>query len=106
YKKREAATGFACATCHGDAEKQFKTWAAGMPKWEPRLNKVLGIEEFVFRHAKATTGASWLMQSEENTAMAVYLRSLANGQEMKADVASSGAKEAYERGRALTDVKI
>ncbi len=105
YKKREAS-GFACATCHGDAATRFKTWAATMPKWEPRLNKVLGIEEFVFRHAKATTGAGWLMQSEENTAMAVYLRNLANGQEMKPDITSSGAKEAYERGRALVDVKI
>jgi len=105
YKKREAS-GFSCATCHGEAETRFKTWAAAMPKWEPRLNKVLGIEEFVFRHAKATTGASWLMQGDENTAMAVYLRSLANGEEMKADIASPGAKEAYERGRALTDVKI
>ena len=36
----------------------FKTWAAGMPKWEPRLDKVLGVEEFVYRHAKATTGAT------------------------------------------------
>ena len=106
FKKREAATGFACASCHGDAEKRFKTWAAGMPKWEPRLDKVLGIEEFVFRHAKATTGASWLMESEENLAMAVYLRNLANGQPMQVDVTSAGAKEAAERGRALMDVKV
>jgi sulfur-oxidizing protein SoxA len=105
YAKREAS-GFACATCHGDAEARFKTWAASMPKWEPRLKKVLGVEEFVFRHAKATTGANWLMQSEENTAMAVYLRNLANGQEMKVDITSPGAKEAYERGRVLTDTKV
>ena len=50
-----------------------------MPKWEPRLDKVLGVEEFVFRHAKATTGADWLMQSQENLALSVYLRFLANG---------------------------
>ena len=105
YKKREAS-GFSCATCHGDAGPRFKTWAAAMPKWEPRLDKVIGIEEFVFRHAKATTGAAWLMQSDENVAMAVYLRNVANGQEMKVDVASPGAKEAFERGRALAEVKI
>jgi sulfur-oxidizing protein SoxA len=106
YKKREASTGFACATCHGDAATRFKTWAASMPKWEPRLGKVLGIEEFVFRHTKATTGAAWPMESDENLAMAVYLRNLANGQEMKVDVDSPGAKEAFERGRALTEVKV
>src|SRR6267142_2299646 len=105
YKRREAS-GFSCATCHGDAGPRFKTWAAAMPKWEPRFDKVIGIEEFVFRHAKATTGATWLMQSDENVAMAVYLHNLANGQEMKVDIASPGAKEAYERGRALAEIKI
>ena len=99
-------TGFACATCHARRGGAFKNWAAGMPKWEPRLDKVLGVEEFVFRHAKATTGASWLMQSDENLAMAVYLRNLANGEPMQVDVASPGAKEAFERGKALTEVKL
>jgi len=103
YKRREAS-GFSCATCHGDAGPHFKSWAAAMPKWEPRFDKVIGIEEFVFRHAKATTGATWLMQSDENVAMAVYLRNVANGQEMTVDVASPGAKEAFERGRALAEV--
>ena len=98
--------GSSCAGCHGQAAERFKTWAAGMPKWEPRLDKVLGIEEFVYRHAKASTGFDWLMQSDENTAMAVYLRFLANGQEMHVDVTSPEAKEAYERGRALTATKI
>ena len=106
YTKREASSGFACATCHGEAAARFKSWAAAMPRFEPRLDKVLGIEEFVFRHAKATTGANWLMQSDENIAMAVYLRYLADGQEMKVDTTSPGAKEAYERGRALADVKV
>ncbi len=105
FKKR-ASSGFSCATCHDNAAERFKTWAASMPKWEPRLNKVLGIEEFVFRHAKATTGAEWLMQSDENTAMAVYLRNLANGTPIKIDIASPGAKEAYERGKALTERKL
>ncbi len=105
YKKREAS-GFACATCHGAAEERFKSWAASMPKWEPRLNKVLGIEEFVTRHAKATTGVDWLMQSDQNTAMSIYLRYLANDSEMKVDITSPGAKEAYERGKALTSVKV
>jgi sulfur-oxidizing protein SoxA len=105
YNKREAS-GSSCATCHGDAATNLKTWAAAMPKWEPRFDKVIGIEEFVFRHAKATTGANWLMESEENIAMAIYLRNVANGQEMKVDVASPGAREAYERGRALAEAKI
>ena len=53
---RRGAAGFSCNTCHSDPKAAFKTWAASMPKWEPRLDKVLGVEEFVTRHAKATTG--------------------------------------------------
>ncbi|HZP79005.1 MAG TPA: sulfur oxidation c-type cytochrome SoxA [Pseudolabrys sp.] len=105
FKKR-ASAGFSCSTCHDKPDTQFKTWAASMPKWEPRLNKVLGVEEFVFRHAKATTGVDWLMQSAENNAMSVYLHNLANGAEIKVDTTSPGAKEAFERGKALTERKV
>jgi len=103
---KRSASGFACATCHGKATETFKTWAAGMPKWEPRLDKVLSVEEFVTRHAKATTGDTWLMQSEENIALAVYLRYVANGAEIKVDVDSGPAKEAFERGKALSARKL
>ena len=54
-QRRRAASP--ATSCHDDAAEQFKKWAATMPKWEPRLDKVLGVEEFVSRHAKATTGA-------------------------------------------------
>lgn len=99
-------SGGACVACHANPEAQFKTWAASMPRWEQRLNKVMGVEEFVFRHAKATTGHSWLMQSEQNLAMAVYLRHIANGAEIKVDVTSTPAKAAAARGHQLMERKI
>jgi sulfur-oxidizing protein SoxA len=95
-----------CVSCHATPEKTFKRWAVEMPKWEPRLKKVLGVEEFIARHAKATTGADWLMQSPANTDMSVYLHSLANGEEIKVDLSSADAKAAYERGVALSQLKI
>ena len=98
--------GKSCADCHANPEEAFKAWAAGMPKWEPRMEKVLGVEEFVTRHAKATTGAEYLMQSDENIALSVYLRNLANGTPINVDVESAGAKEAAERGKVLMDRKI
>jgi L-cysteine S-thiosulfotransferase len=104
--KKRGPDGFACAGCHADAEKSFKSWAAAMPKWEPRLDKMLGVEEFVMRHAKATTGATWLMEGAENLAMSVYLKNLANGQPIAVDITSPPAKAAYERGKALTMVKV
>jgi sulfur-oxidizing protein SoxA len=103
--KTNGPNGSSCASCHVDAQV-FKKWTASMPKWEPRLDKVLGVEEFVFRHAKATTGENWLMQSDQNLALSIYLHFLANGEAINVDVTSPGAKEAFERGKALTERKL
>ncbi len=99
-------TGFACGTCHNDPKTAFKAWTASMPKWEPRLNKVLGIEEFVTRHAKATTGASYLMETEQNRDLSIYLHNLANGAPINVDTSSPEAKAAIERGAELANRKI
>jgi sulfur-oxidizing protein SoxA len=99
-------TGFACGTCHNDPKTAFKAWAASMPKWEPRLNKMLGIEEFVTRHAKATTGASYLMETEQNRDLSIYLHNLANGAPINVDTSSPEAKAAIERGAELANRKI
>ena len=104
--KQRTASGFSCNTCHSDPKAQFKTWAASMPKWEPRLDKVLGVEEFVTRHAKATTGANWLMETAENRAMSVYLHYLANGEPIKVDTGSAAAKAAIARGVELSKRKV
>lgn len=103
---RAGPKGSSCSTCHAQPKTQFRAWAASMPRWEPRLNKVLGIEEFVTRHARATTGAEWPMQSDENFAVAIYLKFLANGTPINVDVNSPGASEANERGRQLMARKI
>jgi sulfur-oxidizing protein SoxA len=102
----KGSDGFGCSTCHSDPKVAFKTWAATMPKWEPRLNKVLGVEEFIARHAKATTGANWLMETDENRAMSVYLHNLANGTPIAVDTTSADAKAALARGAALANRKI
>jgi sulfur-oxidizing protein SoxA len=106
FWKANGPSGSSCASCHANPEQAFKTWAAGMPKWEPRLDKVLGVEEFITRHAKATTGNTWLMQSDENTALSVYLHNLADGAPIEVDIASAGAREAYERGKTLSARKL
>jgi sulfur-oxidizing protein SoxA len=104
--KTRGPAGFACGSCHSDPKTQFKVWAASMPKWEPRLDKVLGVEEFVYRHAKATTGASYLMETEQNRDLSIYLRNLANGVAINVDTASPQAKAAIARGTALAERKI
>jgi len=104
--KRPGPNGKACITCHATPAVSFKRWAVEMPKWEPRLNKVLGAEEFIARHAKATIDADDLMQSAANTDLSVYLHSLANGEAIKVDLATPAALAAYERGERLADLKV
>jgi L-cysteine S-thiosulfotransferase len=95
-----------CISCHAAPAQKFKRWAVEMPKWEPRLKKVLGVEEFIARHAKAVAHKDWLMQSRENTDLSIYLHSLANGEPIKVDLSSVDAKAAYERGVKLADLKV
>jgi len=95
-----------CVACHATPQTTFRRWAVEMPKWEPRLKKVLGAEEFIARHAKAAAGKDWLMQSQANTDLSIYLHSLANGEVIKLDLSSPDAKAAYERGVRLADVKL
>ena len=98
--------GKSCKSCHADPKKQFKAWAASMPRYSKKAGKVLGVEEFVTRHARATTGDDFRMQSEENTSLAVYLRFLANGTPINVSADDAGAKEALKRGEALLKRKI
>src|ERR1043166_3165427 len=71
--------GAARATCHQHPGQAVQARAGLPPRWEPRLDKVLGVEEFVARHAKATTDHLWPIESQENVALAVYLRFPATG---------------------------
>ncbi len=104
--RRPGPNGQACIACHADPKAAFKRWAVEMPKWEPRLKKVLGAEEFIARHAKATTGADMLMETRDNIDLSIYLHNLANGEAIKVDLSSPDAKAAWERGVALSKTKI
>ncbi len=104
--KRAGPSGKSCASCHAAPEKSFKTWSASMPKYEPRLKKVLGVEEFITRHARSTTGENPLMQSQDNIDLSIYLRHLANGTPIKVDTKSKDAVAAIKRGDALMKRKI
>jgi len=75
--RKPGPNGQACIACHADPKAAFKRWAAELPKWEPRLKKVLGAEEFIARHAKATTGADVLMETQPNIDLSIYLHNLA-----------------------------
>jgi sulfur-oxidizing protein SoxA len=98
--------GKSCASCHKDPKKAFRTWAARMPYYEPRMKKVLNTEEFITRHARATTGAEFPMQGDENTQLSIYLRSLGRGVPINIRFRTGEEKAHAERGKTLMGRKI
>ncbi|OUD14058.1 sulfur oxidation c-type cytochrome SoxA [Thioflexithrix psekupsensis] len=98
--------GQSCASCHEKPAQLFKTWATSMPRFEARLNKMLGIEEFITRHARATMDIDYPMQSKQNTGLSIYLRHLANGQAIAMDTSDPNTQAALARGEALSVVKL
>jgi sulfur-oxidizing protein SoxA len=103
---QRGTAGKSCASCHAAPETAFRAWAARMPYFEARLDKVIGVEEFITRHARATTGAEFVMQSDDNIALSVYLHNLANGQSIQPDLSGSGARKAVASGQALMKRKL
>ena len=62
--KTNGPSGSSCATCHADA-KVFKTWAAGDAEMGAAArSRCSASRNSSSRHAKATTGADWLMESQ------------------------------------------
>jgi L-cysteine S-thiosulfotransferase len=103
---RAGPSGKSCVSCHADLESKFAGWATSMPKWEKRLAKMIGVEEFVYRHAKATTGADYPMQSVGNTDFSVYLHFLSNGAEIRVDTKSPEAARVLALGTELYGAKV
>jgi L-cysteine S-thiosulfotransferase len=104
--EKAGPSGKSCVSCHKNPEKAFKTWAAHMPYYEPRMKKVLNSEEFLTRHARATTGEDWPMQGEENTALSIYVRYFADGQPIDIQFRSAEERAAAEKGRELMERKV
>lgn len=102
---KAGANGKSCASCHQDAAA-FKGWAVTMPKWHAGMKKVIGVEEFVARHAQATMDTPMLMQSADNITLSVYLRSLSNGMPIKVDTTSKQAKAILKEAETLMTTKV
>lgn len=104
--KLQGKNGKACFDCHQTPEKTFKSWAAQMPKYAPSMEKFLGVEEFVARHALATTTEKYYFSSYKNLALTSYLRHLAHGTPMNVSIDDKNSKKTFEKGEQLIKQKI
>lgn len=101
----EALWAKSCASCHENVEV-YKGWAATMPKYDPRMKKVIGVEEFVTRHTRATGPDDYPMETAGNVDLSVFMRHLANGERIHVDVSDPGSQAALKRGEELSKRKI
>lgn len=104
--KQKSKSGKACFDCHQTPKETFKSWAAQMPKYAPSMKKFLGVEEFVARHALATTDENYYFHSYKNLALTSYLRHLAHGSEMSVNIDDEITKKTFEKGKQLIQQKI
>ena len=101
----EALWSKSCASCHENLEA-YQGWAATMPRYDPRMKKVIGVEEFVTRHARATGPDDHPMETAGNVDLSVFLRHLANGERIQVDVSDPDSQAAVKRGEELSKRKI
>jgi len=94
-----------CSGCH-QSPMTFQNWATVMPKFSTKMNKIIGIEEFVTRHTRAANNVNFPMQSPQNTALSIFLRFLSNGKNIQVDTSDPETQAALMRGEKLAQTKV
>jgi sulfur-oxidizing protein SoxA len=101
WDERRGAAQVACASCHGKAAQSMKGAAAGYPKHDAALGRVVDLEQRVNACVTARQRAPALAwESEPLLALTAYVGAQSNG--LRIDAAHDGpAAPAYERGKRL-----
>jgi L-cysteine S-thiosulfotransferase len=106
WSKRGPA-GKACADCHRDGpEKSMKGVATRYPKYVPKYQRVMSIEDFLTVHVPETTGLEMLSESVDNLNMTILIKMQSNGMRVNLDLKSPEMKAALVRGKALYEKKV
>ncbi len=105
--RKAGASGKSCASCHDEPETAFKRWGATMPKWDGGMKRMIGVEEFIYRHGAATTGEK---VADAEPAKTSSSPSICARWPMARRSASSSTRLKprlpFARGEALTNAKI
>ena len=89
----EGTAGKSCSSCHNAAETSMKGVAATYPKFDPKLGRVVDLEEKINEMRTDQMGAPALKwESDPLLSMTTYLGNLS--QDMPVAVATSGAAHA------------
>lgn len=103
YFNKPNAAGKSCASCHGADGEKLKGAYATLPKFNPRLGKVVVGPTQIRACAKDHLGIDdWKENTRANSVLDLYVAYLSDGKQVAVDVTTEGPlKAAYERGKNL-----
>jgi sulfur-oxidizing protein SoxA len=101
WTKAEGEAGKSCASCHGAAEKAMRGVGAAYPKFDPKLNKLINIEQRINTcRVENMKAPAWKWESDPLLGMTAYVKLQSRG--MPVHVAIDGpARPFWERGKAF-----
>ena len=101
-----AASGPACASCHGDATKSMKGVAASYPKFDAALGRVVNLEGRIDACVRTNQkGAGLVPESPERLGLSAYVAYQSRGQPIAVNV-EGPAKPTFDRGAALHKQRV
>ena len=101
-----AASGPACASCHGDAAKSMKGVAASYPKFDAALGRVVNLEGRIDACVRTNQkGAGLVPESPERLGLSAYVAYQSRGMPIVVTI-DGPARPTFDRGAALHKLRI
>ncbi len=92
--------------CLGGGGTELKGVAAGYPRYDAKLKRVVTVEAHVEHCAQTEMWEDIRQGSPANTAIAAYVKSRSAGTPMRVDIASAPLMDAYRRGETLFHTRV
>lgn len=96
-----AARDAAFLTCLGEGKSELKGLAAGYPKHDARLGRIMTVEGRIEHCARSVLNEEIKQGSPANNKVSVYFKSLSTGTPIHVDLGEPRLMEAYRRGERL-----
>jgi sulfur-oxidizing protein SoxA len=92
WNAADGTAGQSCASCHNAAESSMKGVGARYPLYDPKLGRVIDIEQRINLERARMGAAPWAWESEQMLAMTAYVKLQSRG--MPVTVVSTGPAHA------------
>ena len=104
--KRWSAREPGFLTCLGGGKKDLKGVAAGYPRYDQKLARIMTVESLVEHCAKSEMWEDVKQGSPPNNKASLYIKSLSTGMPINVDLKAKPLMDAYRRGEELFHTKV